>query len=158
MHGLNGSEFERLVGLGALEFLDAAKAAGTIRFAGFSFHDEAPAFAPIVDAYDWDFCQIQYNFMDMEYQAGAAGLAHAAAKGLAVVVMEPLKGGRLAGTVPAPIQAVWDEACRHKDSGRVGTPFCVGRPPGEPVAQWHVDHGAGSRERGDRLSSASAKS
>lgn len=110
MHGLNGAEFERLVGLGALEFLDAAKAGGMIRFAGFSFHDESPRFAPIVDAYDWDFCQIQYNFMDTEYQAGAAGLAHAAAKGMAVVVMEPLKGGRLAGTVPAPVQAVWDEA------------------------------------------------
>jgi predicted aldo/keto reductase-like oxidoreductase len=110
MHGLNGAEFERLVGLGALEFLEAAKAAGMIRFAGFSFHDGSSYFAPIVDAYDWDLCQIQYNFMDTEYQAGAAGLAHAAAKGMAVVVMEPLKGGRLAGTVPDDVQAVWDEA------------------------------------------------
>jgi predicted aldo/keto reductase-like oxidoreductase len=110
LHGLNGREFERLVALGALQFLDAAKAAGLIRFAGFSFHDEASAFPPIVDAYDWDFCQIQYNFMDTEFQAGTAGLAYAAAKGLGVVVMEPLKGGRLAGTVPAPVQAVWDEA------------------------------------------------
>jgi predicted aldo/keto reductase-like oxidoreductase len=110
LHGLDGVEFERLVGLGALEFLEAAKATGKIRFAGFSFHDESPAFAPIVDAYDWDFCQIQYNFMDTGYQAGAAGLAYAAAKGMAVVVMEPLKGGRLAGTVPPVVQAVWDEA------------------------------------------------
>jgi predicted aldo/keto reductase-like oxidoreductase len=110
LHGLNGAEFERLVGLGALEFLEAAKAAGKIRFAGFSFHDESPAFAPIVDAYDWDFCQIQYNFMDTEYQAGAAGISYAGAKGLAVVVMEPLKGGRRGGAVPAPVQAVWDEA------------------------------------------------
>jgi predicted aldo/keto reductase-like oxidoreductase len=110
LHGLNSAQFERLVGLGALEFLDAAKAAGKIRFAGFSFHDDSPAFAPIVDAYDWDFCQIQYNYMDTEYQAGAAGLAHAAAKGMAVVVMEPLKGGRLAGTVPDAIQALWDSA------------------------------------------------
>jgi predicted aldo/keto reductase-like oxidoreductase len=110
LHGLNSTQFERMVGLGVLEFLNAAKAAGTIRFAGFSFHDESSAFAPIVDGYDWDFCQIQYNFMDTEYQAGAAGLAYAAGKGMAVVVMEPLKGGRLAGTVPASIQALWDGA------------------------------------------------
>jgi predicted aldo/keto reductase-like oxidoreductase len=110
MHSMTGSEFERLRGLGALEFLDAAKQAGTIRFAGFSFHDESPAFAPIVDAYDWDFCQIQYNYMDTEYQAGLAGLAYAASRGLGVVVMEPLKGGRLAGRVPPPIQEIWGEA------------------------------------------------
>ena len=110
LHALNAKEFERLVQLGVLEFLDGAKAAGAIRFAGFSFHDEGPAFAPIVDGYDWDFCQIQYNFMDTESQAGTAGLAYAAERGLGVVVMEPLKGGRLAGRVPALIQGLWDEA------------------------------------------------
>jgi predicted aldo/keto reductase-like oxidoreductase len=110
LHGLDAAMFQRLEGLGVLEFLDAAKSDGRIRFAGFSFHDDASAFAPIVDAYDWDFCQIQYNYMDLDYQAGAAGLAHAADRGLAVVVMEPLKGGRLASSVPKPIQALWDEA------------------------------------------------
>jgi predicted aldo/keto reductase-like oxidoreductase len=110
VHGLNAAQFERLVGLGVLEFLDDAKKQGKIRLAGFSFHDEGPAFAPIVDAYDWDFCQIQYNYMDMEYQAGAAGLAYAAERGLGVVVMEPLKGGRLAMQPPASIQAMWDAA------------------------------------------------
>ena len=93
-----------------LEFLDAAKADGRIRYAGFSFHDEAAVFAPIVDAYDWDFCQIQYNYMDVDYQAGAAGLRYAAERGLGVIVMEPLKGGRLAGRVPAAVQALWDTA------------------------------------------------
>jgi len=110
LHGVDGEEFERLSGLGALEFLDQAKKDGKIRFAGFSFHDEGSAFAPIVDAYDWDFCQIQYNYMDVDYQAGAAGLAYAADRGLAVVVMEPLKGGRLTGPVPASVQALWDKA------------------------------------------------
>jgi predicted aldo/keto reductase-like oxidoreductase len=110
LHGLDAAQFQRLEGQGALEFLDEAKAEGWIRFAGFSYHDDAAAFAPIVDAYDWDFCQIQYNYMDLEYQAGAAGLAYAADRGLAVVVMEPLKGGRLASPVPKPIQALWDEA------------------------------------------------
>jgi predicted aldo/keto reductase-like oxidoreductase len=110
LHALNSAQFKRLAGLGVLKFLDDAKKQGKIRFAGFSFHDESQAFAPIVDAYDWDFCQIQYNYMDLEYQAGAAGLAYAADRGLAVVVMEPLKGGRLAVQPPASIQAVWDAA------------------------------------------------
>jgi uncharacterized protein len=109
LHGIGAGPWEKLKSCGALDFLDEAKADGRIRYAGFSYHDVPEHFAPIVDGYDWDFCQIQYNFLDIEYQAGAAGLAHAAAKGLAVVVMEPLKGGRLAAPVPAPIQALWDD-------------------------------------------------
>jgi predicted aldo/keto reductase-like oxidoreductase len=108
LHGMGAKPWEKMAGLGVMDFLEAAKADGRIRYAGFSYHDDPPAFAPIVDGYDWDFCQIQYNFLDLDYQAGAAGLAYAAAKGLGVVVMEPLKGGRLAPPVPAPIQEVWD--------------------------------------------------
>jgi len=110
LHGLGASMWKKLLDLGVLEFLDKARADGRVRYAGFSFHDESAAFAPIVDAYDWDFCQIQYNFMDVDYQAGAAGLAYAADKGLAVIIMEPLKGGRLAGRVPADVQGLWDLA------------------------------------------------
>jgi uncharacterized protein len=110
LHAIDAAAFERLVRLGVLEFLDAAKAGGSIRFAGFSFHDVAPSFAPIVDAYDWDFCQIQHNYMDVDYQAGAAGLAYAVDRGLGMVVMEPIKGGRLAGRVPTSVQALWDTA------------------------------------------------
>jgi predicted aldo/keto reductase-like oxidoreductase len=110
LHGLNAGQFKGMVELGVLDFLDDVKRQGRIRYAGFSFHDEGPAFAPIVDAYDWDFCQIQYNYMDLEYQAGTAGLAYAAERGLAVVVMEPLKGGRLAVQPPASIQSAWDAA------------------------------------------------
>jgi uncharacterized protein len=113
LHGVNAEMWAKLQGLGALEFLDAAKADGRIRYAGFSFHDDLTLFTSIVDAYDWDFCQIQYNYMDVEYQAGAAGLAYAAGKGLAVIVMEPLKGGRLAGRAPADVQALWESAPRQ---------------------------------------------
>ena len=110
LHAMSGKAWPDLVGLGVREFLDAAKADGRIRYAGFSYHDEQPAFAPIVDAYDWDFCQIQYNYMDVDCQAGTAGLSYAAKKGMAVIVMEPLKGGRLAGRIPASVEALWREA------------------------------------------------
>ena len=110
LHGLHEATWQKMLDLGALEFLDAALADGRIRHAGFSFHDKAPLFKKIVDSYDWAFCQMQYNYMDDEYQAGLEGLRYASVRGIGVVVMEPLKGGRLAGRVPVEIQALWDEA------------------------------------------------
>jgi uncharacterized protein len=108
LHGLNAKTWQKMLDLGALEFLDTALADGRIRYAGFSFHDEAAAFKPIVDSYDWAFCQIQYNYMDEDFQAGLAGLQYAASRGIGVVVMEPLKGGMLAVAPPAEVEAVWD--------------------------------------------------
>ena len=110
VHGLNAGFWSRLTQLGVLEFLDSALADGRIRHAGFSFHDDAPVFAPIVAAYDWAFCQIQYNYMDVAYQAGRAGLRYAAERGLGVIIMEPLRGGRLANRIPPAVQAVWETA------------------------------------------------
>ena len=110
LHALNASTWKNLEAVGALEFLDAAIADGRIRYAGFSFHDELSVFKCIVDAHDWTFCQIQYNLLDVDYQAGSRGLRYAAARGLGVIVMEPLKGGRLAGRVPADVAEVWASA------------------------------------------------
>lgn len=110
LHGIGAEGWERFQKLGALDFLDAAKADGRIRFAGFSFHDESEAFRPIVDGYDWDFCQIQYNYMDVDYQAGRTGLRYAASRGLGIIIMEPIKGGRLAGRAPDEVQQIWDAA------------------------------------------------
>jgi uncharacterized protein len=111
VHALNGELWDTVVSHGILEFLDAAQRDGRIVNAGFSFHGLAPDFKRIVDAYPWAICQIQYNYLDEDYQAGTEGLRYASGKGLGVIVMEPLRGGNLA--VPAPpteVKAIWDEA------------------------------------------------
>jgi uncharacterized protein len=101
LHGLGAETWENLSRLGVLEFLDRARADGRIRHPAFSFHDQFTVFKEIVDAYEWTFAQIQYNYMDEQFQAGTQGLRYAAERGLGIVVMEPLRGGLLSGDVPA---------------------------------------------------------
>lgn len=109
VHGINGAVWDRMRDLGVIEFLEGAKAEGLIRFPAFSFHGPAADFPRIIDEYDgWAFGQVQYNYADTTYQAGHAGLRYAADKGIGVVVMEPLKGGRLAHGIPPRMQAVFE--------------------------------------------------
>jgi predicted aldo/keto reductase-like oxidoreductase len=110
LHSLSRESFDKLKNLGVLEFLDAARKDGRIRNAGFSSHADLPAFREIVDSYDWAFCQIQYNYLDEKNQAGTEGLHYAHEKNLAVMIMEPLRGGNLGGPVPAEVQKIWDES------------------------------------------------
>lgn len=109
LHGLGADSWEKVQRLNVLTYAQKAFADGRVRSLGFSFHDNYQVFKKIVDAFDWAFCQIQYNYMDVANQAGRRGLQYAAAKGLAVVVMEPLLGGKLV-KAPEPIQAVWATA------------------------------------------------
>lgn len=123
MHSLGLASWEKILKLGLLNRAEDALADGRIRYLGFSFHDNLDVFQQIVDGYDkWTFCQIQYNYMDTEFQAGKAGLQYAAGKGLAVVIMEPLRGGRLAADLPAA-RPIWAQAA-HK------------RTPADWALQW----------------------
>jgi predicted aldo/keto reductase-like oxidoreductase len=108
-HGMRVPRWEIVQKFDFLAKADRAKADGRVRHMGFSFHDSLDVFKTVVDGYDWDFCQIQYNYMNEDYQAGTEGLKYAAARGIGVVVMEPLLGGKLVAP-PAPIQALWDQA------------------------------------------------
>jgi predicted aldo/keto reductase-like oxidoreductase len=97
LHALSHASWEKARRLGALEFLDRAKASGKVGHVGFSFHDNLAAFKEIIDGYgEWEFCQLQYNYLDRDFQAGDAGLEYAAENEIGVIVMEPLRGGALA--------------------------------------------------------------
>ena len=101
MHMLTDVQtWEKLKKLGILEFLEEKKKSGAIRQIGFSYHGNSDMFCKLLDAYDWDFCQIQYNYMDEHSQAGRKGLQYAYEKGIPVVIMEPLRGGKLVNRLP----------------------------------------------------------
>ena len=101
MHHLTDiAQWERLKTVGVIDWIAGKKASGAIRNIGFSYHGNTDNFLKILADYDWDFCQIQYNYMDETTQAGVAGLKAAAARGIPVVIMEPLRGGKLVNKLP----------------------------------------------------------
>ena len=110
IHGLKRDRWEKMKQLGMADFLDSALQDGRIKYAGFSFHSDRENFKDIIDGYDWTFCQIQYNYLDENFQAGKEGLEYAAQKGIGVIVMEPLKGGKITQDVPEAIMNIWNEA------------------------------------------------
>jgi len=114
VHSLNITVWNTLTKIGINEFLDEAIKDGRIKYAGFSFHDKGSSFNQIVDDYDWSFCQIQYNYLDENFQAGKEGLEYAAQKGLGITIMEPLRGGKLASDLPEVAKNIFDQADRRR--------------------------------------------
>jgi len=129
LHGLNSRSWSQVRDLGVLRWAEGAMAKGHFDYLGFSFHDDFEVFKEIIDAYDnWTLCQIQYNYMDVEYQAGRRGVEYAASKGLAVVVMEPLRGGRLAKEPPEAVAKVWSSAPRKRSPAEWGLLWVWNQP------------------------------
>ncbi|MBN1664073.1 MAG: aldo/keto reductase [Deltaproteobacteria bacterium] len=127
LHGLNHETWPNIRKIDIFTWAQRAIADGRIRHFGFSFHDDFPTLKEIIDAYDqWTVCQIQYNYMDTEYQATTEGLNYAAQKGLSVVVMEPIRGGHLAKEPPARVKDIFAEAPKP-------------RSPAEWALQWVWD-------------------
>ena len=129
MHMMNDVEsFNRLCQLGLKEWVKKRRDAGQIRNIGFSFHGGVLQFKALLDAWDWDFCQIQLNYMDERTQAGVEGLEYAASKGLPVVIMEPLRGGRLAGGLPKDAAKVFERANPNRSNAEWGLKWLWNRP------------------------------
>ena len=127
MHMLTDIDaWERMKAMGAVEWLREKQASGAIRQVGFSYHGNSDMFCRVVDAYEWDFCQIQYNYMDEHSQAGRKGLNHAYAKGLPVIIMEPLRGGKLVNLLP-------------EDGKRIIAEYPVKRTPAQWALRWLWD-------------------
>ncbi len=127
IHALYGERWQQLKGLGIERFLERIRRDGRVAHLGFSFHGQREEFTALVNDYDWEFCLLQYNYLDESNQAGRDGLEYAASRGLGVIVMEPLRGGSLAGQAPPAVQAVWDSAP-------------VKRTPAEWALRWIWNH------------------
>ena len=127
LHALSAARWATVQGCRGLAAMERAKADGRIRHFGFSFHDSLQVFKPIADGYDWEFCQIQYNLVDEQYQAGTEGLRYAAARGIGIISMEPLRGGTLAMPQPEAIQRIWARSGRQQ-------------PPAAWALQWVWNH------------------
>lgn len=110
LHALNRDHWNNYKMLNVFRWIEEKINEGKIKHIGFSFHAELDLFKEIVDEYNWDFCQIQYNYLDTNYQAGKEGLKYAASRGLAVIIMEPLRGGQLAAEPPASAKKIFKQS------------------------------------------------
>ena len=128
LHSLAGDLWEKAKKLDVFRLFEQKKKEGKIKYLGFSFHDSYELFQEIADYYPWDFCILQYNFMDTDHQAGERGLRYAAQKGMGVLIMEPLKGGQLANETPKEVAAVWAKSKHRFSSAGRGISFVLNRP------------------------------
>jgi len=128
LHSLDKNAWETVKKYDVLDFLDGVLQSGEIRFAGFSYHDELPLFKEIVDAYPWTLCLIHLNYVDDHHQAGLEGLEYAAGKGMAVMIMEPMRGGKLANNVPKPVLDIIAQTGRKQTPAEFALRWILNRP------------------------------
>ena len=129
MHMLTSmADFEKLKNLGIESWIQKQKSSGRIRNIGFSFHGTKEHFKKIIDAYDWDFCMIQYNYLDEAYQAGLEGLQYAHLKGMPVMIMEPLRGGKLATSIPPKAMAEFQIVDKERSAADWGLRWVWNHP------------------------------
>jgi len=114
--------------LDSLAFLEEKKREGKIKYIGFSYHDDLDFFKEVIDSYPWDFCQIQLNFMDSGFQAGVEGLKYAGEKGIPVIIMEPLKGGKLTQVMPDSVGRIWENAAVKRSPAEWGLRYVADFP------------------------------
>ena len=120
--------WEKLKKLGMEDWTREKKASGEIRNIGFSYHGRSDMFMQLIDAYDWDFCQIQYNYMDEHSQAGVDGLRYAHARGIPVIIMEPLRGGRLVNLLPESAKELFAQDEEHRTPAELALKWLYDQP------------------------------
>jgi len=152
LHAMDEAKWERMKEHRVVNWAEGAIRDGRIDHLGFSFHDKVDLFKEIVDAHDWTFCQIQYNYMDIELQAGTEGLRYAASRGLAVVIMEPLRGGALTQPAPEPVAKLWAGAPTKRTQAEWGLQWLWNQPEVSLVlsgmsAMRHVEENLASADR-----------
>ncbi|MEW8961430.1 MULTISPECIES: aldo/keto reductase [Paraclostridium] len=128
IHALDKGLWENLVENNIFDFLNEIKKSKKVRYVGFSFHDKYEVFKEIIDSYDWDFTQIQYNYLDEEYQAGTKGLEYASKKDMGVIIMEPLRGGKLANNLPNDILEIINKSDSKKSPAQWAFKFLYNKP------------------------------
>lgn len=128
LHSINRHSWDKAKKLRVLDSMEKARDRGLIKYIGFSFHDTVDVFREIVDSYDWALTLIHLNYVDDYYQAGLTGMKYAASKGIGIVVMEPLRGGKLAQNVPPDVQAVWDKAKTKRTPAEWGLKWVLHHP------------------------------
>lgn len=120
--------WEKLIRMGILDWIQEKKSSGQIRNIGFSYHGNTENFISLINAYPWDFCQVQYNYMDEYSQAGREGVRHAAKKNIPVIIMEPLRGGRLVNALPEKAVRLFEEAQSHRSPAEWGLRWLWNQP------------------------------
>ena len=128
LHSIDGTSWDKMLDLGVIPFMNKIKREKKIRHMGFSFHGNAEDFKRIIDAYDWDFAQVQYNIIDENFQAGISGIQYAAERGIGIIVMEPLRGGELVGRIPKPVKTIYDSAPVKRSAADWGLRWIYNQP------------------------------